>query len=448
MIAGGRGAAVISAVVLGSLLLAVPHPTTAQRTATGRHLLPNGLAVIISENPVADLVAMQILTKAGQRMAEPSKAGIAAVVTAMLPRGTQRRTAQEIALSLESVGATLGASTAHDYTQLSTIAPSRFMDTALEVMADLVTGAKFDPADIETQRRITLSVVRQRLDQASIRVQELAAGVLYPFHPYGPPLAGTVESISSLTRDDLLSFYQTFYVASNMVVVVAGNVTQEAALAKVARAFGGLRTGELPRRTRLLPSVEKALAPHPTRPVEVRETQRTATASIVISYPAPEIGHRDWAALRVLDTILGGGLSSRLFTEIRERQGLVYSISSAYFTRTGPSMLLLSAATDAGNLTKVVEGMLRETARLIDTPVGPEELERAKNRIIGTHALSHEDLRNQAFLLGWYEVLGVGYQFDHRQSELINRITAEDVQRVARAYLKNPVTAVILPPAR
>lgn len=438
---------------LGLLLtiaaLAPPgSPAAAQNNAVSRHILPNGLTVLISENQNADLVAVQVLTKAGQRMAEPGQAGIAAFVTAMLPRGTQRRSAQEIALALESVGGTIGTTTGHDYTQLSTITPARHANLALDVLADMVTGARFDPADIETQRRITLSVVRQRLDQPSIRVQELAAGGVYPYHPYGPPLAGTVESISSFTRDDLLRFYQTFYLASNTVVVVTGNLTQEMARASVQRAFAGVRTGELPRRVRLLPAVEKALAPRPAGPVEIRETQRTGAAWIAISYPAPEIDHRDWAALRVLDTVLGGGLSSRLFTEIRERQGLVYSINSTYLTRIGPSMLTLFAATDASNLTRVLEGMLREATRLAETPVGDDELERARNQVIGIHALNHEDLRNQAFLLGWYEILGVGYQFDRRVPDLISKVTAEDVQRVARTYLKNPVTAIIVPPAR
>jgi zinc protease len=426
-------------------IAATPSPA-AQAGAFSRHTLPNGLTVIISTNRSADLVSVQVVTDAGQRMMEPGQAGIAAFVTSMLVRGTQRRNAQEIAVAVESVGGTIGTSTAQDYSQLSTITPSRHLDLALDVLADMVTNAKFDPADIETQRRITLSVIRQRLDQPSIRVQEIAAGSIYPYHPYGLPLAGTIETVTALTRDDLVRFYQTFYIASNMVVVVAGNVTQDAALDKVRRAFGNIRTGILPQRARLLPSIEKALAPRPLRPVEIRETQRTASAWIAISYATPEIGHRDWTALRVLDTILGSGLSSRLFVEIRERRGLAYSVSSAYLTRAGPSMLLLIAATDAGNLQQVIDGMLREATKLAETPVSAEELERAKNRIIGTNALNHEDLRNQAFLLGWYEVLGVGFEFDRRIPDLISKVTAADVQRVARVYLKNPVIAIVSPP--
>ena len=424
---------------------------TSPAASTGgfsRHVLPNGLTVIVSTNQSADLVSVQVITEAGQRMMEPGQPGIAAFVTSMLPRGTQRRNAQEIALAVESVGGTIGTATAQDYSQLSTITQSRHIDLALDVLADMVTNAKFDPADIETQRRITLSVIRQRLDQPSIRVQELAGGGIFPYHPYGLPLAGTVESVSSFTRDDLVRFYQTFYIASNMVVVVAGNVTQDAALDKVRRAFANIRTGVLPQRARLLPAVEKALAPRPVRPVEVRETQRTASAWVAISYSTPEIGHRDWTALRVLDTILGSGLSSRLFVEIREKRGLAYSVNSTYLIRAGPSMLILIAATDPANLTQLIDGMLKEIAKLAESAVSAEELERGKNRIIGSNALSHEDLRNQAFLLGWYEVLGVGYEFDRRVADLISRVTAEEVLRVARTYLKNPVIAIITPPPR
>ncbi|MGH2397562.1 MAG: M16 family metallopeptidase, partial [bacterium] len=183
---------------------AVVSSPPAPAAGFSRHGLPNGLTVIVSTNPSADLVSVQVITAAGQRMMEPGQPGIAAFVTSMLPRGTRRRNAQEIAVAVEAVGGTIGTSTAQDYSQLSTITPSRHIDLALDVLADMVTNAKFDPADIDTQRRITLSVIRQRLDQPSIRVQELAGGGIFPYHPYGLPLAGTIDSISALTRDDLV----------------------------------------------------------------------------------------------------------------------------------------------------------------------------------------------------------------------------------------------------
>lgn len=437
----------LAALLLGPLA-AAPIPVLHAATAISKVALPNGLTVLVKEVPGADLVAVEVLIRAGPRVEEAAEAGIAFFTLGAILRGTERRSAADIALALEGVGGVLSASASADYSRLSVMTLSRHVDIAMDVLADLVTGAKFDPAEIETLRRINVTRIRGAADQPLTRVQELVAGRLYALHPYGNPTLGTVESVSALTRDRVLAFYRTFYAAPNMVVVVAGNIKSDAAVEKVRRFFGAVRSDPVPHRVRLLPAVERALAPRASERQEIRETQRTSAAAVAVGYMGVEVGHRDWAVLRVINAMLGEGLSGRLFVEIRDKQGLAYTVGGVFPTRAGPSTLTFVAATDPPNVPRVLEGILREVARLQDAPVPAEELERGKQRVIGVHAINHEDLRSQAFNLGFYELLGVGYAFDARLPEVIAAVRAEDVQRVARLYLQHPTVAVVAPPGR
>jgi predicted Zn-dependent peptidase len=341
----------------------------------------------------------------------------------------------------------LRTGTSVDYTQLGTFSRPQHVDLALALLADLVTNAAFDPRAVEAQRRLSLSRLRQQQDAPQGRAIDLALATLYPLHPYGRPILGTPDALARLSREQMVAYYQTYYTAPNMVLAIAGDLRQPVALAKAARAFAGLRDTPVPRRTRLLRVIEPALTPRPSAPANLREPQRTAAAWIAFTYLGVRAGHRDWAALQVLNAILGGGAASRLFLEIRERQGLVYSIGSGFSTRAAAAPFLLSAGTDPRDAPRVVQGMLDEVARLQRTLVSPEDLARGRNRVIGTLAIDQEDLRQQAFYAAWYELLGLGADFVRRLAGEIGRVNAEDVQRVARVYLTNPAIVVVMPAA-
>ncbi len=435
------------ALVLAAVVAAGPSPrvASAQRPGLSRHVLDNGLVVIIKENPASDLVVTEALVRAGPRVEEASQSGITFFVRAMLTRGTQRRSAAEIAQTIESVGGRLGGGTSQDFTSLYTITTSRHLDVGMELMADLLTNARFDPRDVETQRLVSLSRIGQNADQPLQRAIEMFTTALYPYHPYALPILGTLETVSALTRDQLVEFYRAYVTAPNMVLVVAGNVTEAAAIEKVRKAFGGLRAEAPPRKVRWLRVVERALAPAPAAPQEVRETRSIAAAWIALGYLGVPAGHRDFPALRVLNAILGEGQASRLFVEIREKRGLAYQAGSSLLLHAGPGHIRLIAGTDPPNLSAVIAGMLREVERLKAEAPPADEVDKAKRGIIGRYALSHEELESQAFFLGRYELLGVGYDADERFPQEIAQVTPADVLRVARQYLTSHVIAVVAP---
>jgi predicted Zn-dependent peptidase len=411
-----------------------------------RYRLANGLTVIVSENRSSDLVVAQALIRAGTRLEDPAQSGITFFVRGMLVRGTQRRTATEIAQTIEGVGGLMGGGTGADFTSIYTITPSRHLDVGLDLLADLLSDARFDPQDIETQRRISLSRISQNEDQPLQHAIDLFNATLYPYHPYAHSVLGTRETVSSLTREHLVAFYRSFFTAPNTVLVVAGNIATNQALEKVERAFGRLRTEPSPRRHGWLRAVERALAPPLPAPREVRESRAIAAAWIALGYLGVPVGHQDFPALRVLSALLGEGMSSRLFVQIRERAGLAYQVGSVLPVRAGPSHLRIIAGTDPPNLSTVVAAMLREVERLRAEAPPAEDVAQAKRSIIGRYALAREDLEQRAFYLGWYEVLGVGFEYDARFAEEIGRVTPEDLLRVARRYLTSHVLAVVAPP--
>lgn len=435
------------ALALGTVAVFSTTPVSSgPRHGVSKHVLDGGLTVIVKENPASDLVVTEALVRGGPRFEDTRQSGISFFMRGMLVRGTQRRSASEIAQAIESAGGQLGGGTGTDFVSVYTITPSRHVDAGMDLIADLLTNARFDPQDVETQRRVSLSRISQNADQPLQRAIELVYGTLYPYHPYSGTTLGTAESVSALTRDQLIEFYQTHATAPNTVVIVAGNITEAQALEKARRAFAGLRTTPAPRKTRLLRVVERALAPRPAAPQEVRESRPNTAAWIAIGYLGVPAGHRDFAALRVANAVLGEGFSSRLFTEIREKRGLAYQVGSSLVSRAGPGNVLMVAGTDPPNLSAVVSGMLREVERLRVEGAPAEEIERAKRGVIGRFALAHEQLEQQAFYLGWYEIMGIGFDYDERFPQEIAQVSPADVHRVARLYLTNHVLAVVAPP--
>ena len=443
-----RLAAALLAVVIVSTMGPAPRAVSAGPAGLTVHRLPNGLRVVVKDTPGSGLVAAALLVGAAPRFEDPDQAGISVLVREVALQGTASRTAEQIGGALEGVGGSLRALTSVDNTQWVTLTRAQHVDGALELIADLVTQATFAPGVIEAQRRISLSRLRQQQDSPSSRAVEISLSSLYRLHPYGTPILGTAESLARLTRDQLVAYYQTYYTAPNMVLAIAGDLRAPVALARAARAFVALRATPVPRRVRLLRVVEPALTPRLSESLELREAQRTAAAWIAISYVGVRFGHRDWAALQVLATILGSGSSSRLFLEIRDRQGLVYSIGGGFGTRAAAAPVLFTAGTDPANAPRVVQGMLDEITRLRATPASPEELARGRSRVVGLLSIDQEDLRQQAFYAAWYELLGVGPSFPARLADELGRVTAADVQRVARLYLGAATIAVVHPPDR
>jgi zinc protease len=431
---------------LALFLLAPAAPAASPEPAYWR--LPSGLRVVAQQAPGSGLVAVAVLVGAAPRVEEASQAGLSILTREVMLQGTLRRSGEALADALDGIGASLRALTGADHTEWTLLVPVERVDPALELLVEVLTQPRFDPRDVETQRRISLVRLRQQREQPQARAVELANGLVYDLHPYRRPLLGTPETLERLDRDDLVRYHQTYYTAPNVVVSVAGDLPVPTAVAKVVRAFQGLRAEPLPRRVKVLDVVERALMRRPRERQEVFEAQQTASAWVAVSYLGVEVTHPDWAALRVAAGLLGGGMASRLFQSLRERQGLAYAVGAGFPTHQGPAALTMAAGVDPANVERALREMLREVEDLAARPPSEDEVARARSRTAGLHLLDHEDLRRRAFYPAWYELLGAGYRFDREVVRLLSQVTPADVQRVARRYLRHAAVAVVGPTRR
>jgi predicted Zn-dependent peptidase len=403
-----------------------------------KSLLDNGMTLIVKENKANDIVGAQFLIKVGTIVEPKEKSGIGNFVSNLLLKGTLSRSAEEIAFETEASGIDIDTGVSSDYSQLTVISTTEFFPKAIEIAADLLMNASFPAEEIEKERRAILQQIVAQDDRPFTVAFNLLNEAMYGSHPYGRPDLGYQETLSKISRDDLMGFYRTYYTPNNMVVAVVGNVSSSEVMAKLNEAFKGFQKRDTP------PVPKISLS----RPVSIREVSKNKNvrAGIVLfGYLAPPLTDPDSVALRVADNLLGGGMSSRLFVELRDKRGLAYQVGALYSRRLDVSPFVAYIATNPANVSKAKEGFSAEFERLKVEAVSTEELESAKMKVIGQFDLNHERNSDQAFYLAYYELAGVGYSYDRGYTEDISRVTTDDIMRVAKKYFVNPTIAIVAP---
>ncbi|HHX38813.1 MAG TPA: insulinase family protein, partial [Armatimonadetes bacterium] len=284
--------------------------------------LRNRLTVITKEVHSSNVVAVSVFVRGGVSAEPADLPGLANFTHHMLLRGTTHRTAEEIMAPIEAIGGTLRARADHDYSMIYLLCAADALRTGLTVMSDVIRNPRFDPAEVEKQREQILSAFT-RLDQDPRWVLQKEMGrLLYASGPYSRVVPGTPESVKRITREQLISFHRQQYTPENLIVVVVGNIDRAAAEESVARAFGDMSFSMRPPAAPQ-PSTWRPLGDLGTN-VAVR-SQATDLAHLLIGFPMDAITREEYPAVLVLNSLLGGGMGSRLMREVRERQGLSYS---------------------------------------------------------------------------------------------------------------------------
>ncbi|MEB3209696.1 MAG: pitrilysin family protein [Leptolyngbyaceae bacterium] len=407
-----------------------------------RTVLQNGLTVVAVENSAADIVSSRILINGGSRFERPGKDGVSHLMAAVLTKGTDYLSSQDIAEKVESIGASLGTDATTDYclVGLKTVA-SDFSDV-LKLAAEIVRSPSFPEHEVELERRLTLQGIRSMREQPfSVAYQNLRS-LIYGDHPYGESGLGTEATLAEMTRDDLWTYYRDVFRPEEMVVSIVGRIDPEAAIAQVEAVFGdwtptsaeGVDSStQNPYRPQSLEVVPPTSQPQLT--VDVQETMQ---AIVMLGYPAASVHSSDYTALKVLSTHLGNGLSSRLFVELREKLGLAYDVSAIYPTRVDLSHFVAYMGTAPVNVETAIHGLQKEIDRICHQALTPGELQIAKNKLLGQYALGKQTNAQMAQLYGWYEVLGLGIDFDQTFQDTVANLTAEEILNTASQHFSAP----------
>lgn len=422
-----------------ALALAAPCATAAQAPAddVGVTRLDNGLTVMIRENKVAPVVAVALLLRMGARWETPANAGISNFTHAVMVKGTTKRSGGDIADAVASLGGKISAAGDVDYSGIQGTALARFWRELLEITAELALSPAMNPAEVDGERDWILSRLQRRRDNAPARAFDEFYATLYGAHPYGLPSIGTRESLARIDHAAIMAWYRAFYRPERMTLVVSGQVSAPEVLAEARRLFGGVPAS--------------APAPDPRIPAPQASGRRVVVeqpsqqTQILVGGLAPSLDHPDHAAVKVLSTILGGGMAGRLFVELRDKSALAYTAASYYDPVHEPGALVLYLGTAPGNAVKAEQALLAEVQKIRDVPVSAAELARAKGYLLGRYAMDRRTNERIAWYLGFYEVEGVGRAYPERYRRQVEEVTVADVQRVARTYL-GTLSSVVLGP--
>jgi len=390
--------------------------------------LDNGLRILTSTMPHTRSVTIGFFIGVGSRYEADEEGGISHFIEHMFFKGTAKRpTAREIAVAIEGVGGVFNGSTAQELSTYWAKVAQQHLPLAVDVIADMLLHSRFDPLEVEKERRVIIEEINQILDTPDDLVYLLLNRSLWPGHPLGRDVAGTKESVAALDREMMLSYLQRHYGPENTVIAVAGNMEHGAVVEQIAAQLGDWAGSGA---SHFLPVMDEQ--DEPRLRLQYKETEQ---AHLCLGLRGIPRTHPDRFILRLLNAILGEGTSSRLFLEIRERQGLAYEVHSYlnYLHDTG--MVGIYAGVDPGRIGQAIEAILAEWDKLRGERVTEEELAKAKEFVKGRLLLQMEDSAAVASWLGGQELLEGNILTVEEVLELIDAVTAEEVQRVAQDLL-------------
>ena len=389
--------------------------------------LDNGLRLVAETMPNARSVAISFFVGTGSRYETDEQAGISHFIEHVCFKGTEKRpTATDVTTVIEGVGGMLNAGTDKELTiYWCKVAIPHFL-SALDVMADILLNSKFDPMEIEKERQVIIEEINMSLDSPAQRVSMLLDNIMWPDHPLGRDIAGSKESVAAISRKMMLEYLGGQYGPENAVLAIAGGLQHNEIIDAVSRVTKDwLKKGKYVN-----------YKPYKTNPgrrvlIEKRDTEQT---QLCLALPALSIVHPDRFKLDLLNVILGEGMSSRLFTEIRDKLGLAYSIQSyaEHFLDTGA--MTVSAGVDNKNLKVAVRAILNELARLKE-PIPEAELNKAKELFKGRILLRMEDSRSVAGWMGSQEILTGDILTVDEVIKIIEAITTGDLHELAGELL-------------
>jgi predicted Zn-dependent peptidase len=398
-----------------------------------RTVLPNGLTIISEEMPHLRSVSAGVWIRTGSRHEAPEVNGISHFAEHMVFKGTTTRTAEMIARQVDSFGGNLDAFTAKECVCFNVKVLDEHLGNAMDVLTDLVLNPSFNDADVKKERGVIMEEIKMDEDNPDYLVHEIFVQSFWKDHPLGRPILGTRDTVRKFGPELLFDYYRERFQAGNIVVAAAGNLRHDEFLELVTRKFAHLPA---------LSSDLRDMAPKPTAKISMRNKKSLEQVQLCIGVPSYSISHENRYASFILNTLLGGGMSSRLFQNVREKQGLVYSIFSELNPYRDTGCLAVYAGTSKESAPKVVQSVLREFRNLKEVPVTTEELDRAKAQLKGSLMLSLESSMARMSNLARQEMY---YDRFYGMNEITDRIEAvqvEDVQKVAREFFIGDQIAV------
>lgn len=417
-----------------------PRPLPAKEVAFPPYqirTLENGLRVVVVSQDEQPAVTVRLLVRAGAAHNPPGKAGLAAMVGALLDQGIPGQTSSEIADSIDYIGGVLGVGSGTELSYVNALVLTTHFDFALNLVSAIARTPTFPQEELERIRQQALSAMQVNMQDPDYLANVAIDRLVYGFHPYGLPTHGTPETVSSITRDDIIAFHETFFAPNNAILAVVGDVEPEAAFAAVEKVFGDWTRKDVP-------EVTAGAMPEPTRRVVLIDRPGAVQTEIRAGIIAIPRKHDDFMAVNLATKILGGEGANRLQNVLRSERGLTYGASADMDALKQGGAIVAQTDTQTATTGEALRLMIDEFARLPRVPVGQRELAGAQAHLAGSFPLGLETADEIAL-----QVLNVlFYDLDVRDLETypqrVNAVTAADIQRVSQAIIKPDRLSIVL----
>ena len=409
-----------------------------------RTVLPSGLRIVTEEEKSVRSAAFGIWVNVGSRDESLSTAGASHFLEHLLLKGTKTRSSLEISSAIEAVGGETNAFTSKEYTCFYARVIDKDLPLAVDVISDLITSSVVKPEDVDAERKVVLEEIAMRDDDPSDLIHDLFLEKYYGDTPLGRPILGTIESIKSMSRSTVFNYYKNRYQPSDLVVAVAGNFKHKNVVHMVEDALSKDGFLDQPKSDYALRTSGKIKVPG--RGQVTLLDRKTEQAHLVYGVPSVARDDKKRFALSILSSALGGGMSSRLFQEIREKRGLAYSVYAYAQQFAGSGVLGFYAGCNPTKAIEVVEIIRSVVADVADNGMTHEEIERAKGAVRGSLVLSQEDTGSRMSRIGKNEIVyGQVMDFDDIL-KAISRVSATDIREIASEFLvKTPTLALVGP---
>jgi predicted Zn-dependent peptidase len=393
--------------------------------------LPNGLTVLTERMPGLRSATVGIWVRRGSRHEPADWNGVCHFIEHAVFKGTQRRTALDIAVESDRLGGHFDAYTTHEMTGFAMKVVDTAVPAAFDLLADMLARPRFDEEELRREQKVIIEEMKMVEDTPDEFLAEIFNAAYFPEHPLGRPIEGTEETVSTFSHERTARFHAAAYAPPNLVVAAAGNVEHEQLVELAARAFenGTADDGEVK-------SVDE-YSPSPAAPILIQRKKELEQAHLIIAAPFPSARHEDRYAASLLSSVIGGGTSSRLWQRVREERGLAYSVGAAGSHFTDAGIFQIYAGTSPEQLDEVLDISLEEVRRALRETVGEEELRLVKDQAVSSILLGLESTSARAGTLARQEIVHGRRISPEQVIERIEAVTPEDLLRVAAEHFKS-----------
>ncbi len=397
--------------------------------------LPNCITVLTEHMPGLRSVTAGIWVRRGSRHETPELNGICHFIEHAVFKGTERRTARDIAVESDRLGGNLDAFTTHEMTGFAIKVADKSLPAAFDLIADLLAHPRFDQKDLEREQKVVLEEMKMVEDTPDELLGELFNAAYFPGHPLGRPIEGTEDTVSSFDHQTISSFHAREFSPGNLVIAAAGNVEHDRLVDLVEKSFGTSNSDA----DLVNPDGQ---SPTAAAPILIEQKKELEQAHLILAAPWPDARDEDRYAGSLLASVVGGGTSSRLWQTIREERGLAYSVGAGGSTFSDVGVFTIYAGTSPEHLNQVLDLSLVEMRRVVNERVPDEELKLAKDQALSSILLGLESSSARVSALSRQEIIHGRRITPEETMEKIEAVTAEDVQRVAQEYFTSDTLAL------